>query len=714
VIVQVRPDARRLLVPAAPLVGAAYLVVALHLTGIFLPAGIGVWIAFAFAVLALVVRFFFDRGALTDWFSAIPDAIRVAAIGLLGAAMALTPSFLANSPLVMQATQANDAFYYVTVSQWVAGHSVTTLPSLGLSPLTGLDSPAFGPAYESIHYSLRVGQELVQAGLSTLTSIPLVAGFTPWLGVWVFLIAGGAWVLGAAFGLPRLGRLALGALLAVSFSVQGQVLQQNADSLLGVAFLPLAIGLVVMAVRPQGDHPRVPLWLPALTLAALTGTYTEYLPLLGVTLASIVLIGPLSGLRLSVLRAAGLVGLSLAFGPLIWWRAVKGLLFAGSLAAQGNTAGIAPIELAKRFARPVLAYLRVTWPSVSSLVVVGLVIFLVLSAIALVAAFFNRRTRPFAIGGVVLSALVVLYIGSRGSEYIFRRATDLLMPLLIFGVVLGAGVIVAELRGNRSGVRAGRAVPLGVAAIAIVGVLAPSYLSLRLVIQERADDRIVSAEVGEAADWISKVGGNDGEKVTAAVATLYDQLWLSAALVNEPDVSFVNMRGDLGYRGNQKLLSYWDGELDPFILVGPGAYALAGDEAIVRQNGLFELLDLSRGPVTVAVPVALDPSPPMTGLGRWSWIVDKDGRISGGPSTTVQLLSSATDLDGSYLLVDGLKAGTTLNLKQGDALLQTVTSTGTTTRVPLVGVSLADGTARVRFDLVGQSTPLTLKGLSSE
>jgi hypothetical protein len=713
VLVQVRPDLRRLLIPAVPLVGAAYLVVALHLTGIFLPARIGVWIAAAVALVALVIRFLLDKKAFTDWFAAIPDGLSAAAVGSLGAVVALTPSLLARSPLAMQATQSNDAFYYVSVSQWVAGNPITTRPSLGGSPLTGVDSPVFGPAYESINLSLRVGQELAQAGLSALTNIPIITGFSPWLGLWVFLIPGGAWVLGAAFGLPRLGRLVLGALLVVSFSVQGQVLQQNADSLLGVPFLALVIGLVVMASRPKPDHPRVPLWLPALVLAALVGTYTEYIPLLGMTLAALVIVGPLSGLRPALLRAAGLVGLSLVFGPLIWWRALQGLLFLGTVAAGGNGVGVGPRELAEQISLPVEAYFRVTWPSPSGLVVTVLVVFALLCAFALVATLFSSRTRAFGIGGVGLSTLVVLYIGSRGNEYITRRAMDMLMPLLIIGAVLGAAVIVAALRARRPGLRAGRGLTLSVTAVVIAGVLAPSYLGVRMMVHEQADDRIVSPEVGEAADWISDLGG-DGDEVTAAVATLYDQLWLTEALVDESNVSFVSLRGDLGYRGNLFLLSYWDGELDPFILIGPGAYFVAEDAAVAEKNGRFQLLDLTRGQVTVAVPVELDRSSEPRARGRWSWTLDADGRIVADPGAAVQLLSNAPDLTGEYLLVDGVEAGATLTLTQGDALLHSVTSTGGTIRVPLAGVSLADGKGRVLLDLVGQTAPLALKGLSSE
>ncbi|TFD39213.1 hypothetical protein E3T40_01705 [Cryobacterium sp. TMT1-19] len=708
-----RPDLRRLLLPAAPLIGAAYLVVALHLTGIFLPAGVGVWIAAAVALVALVIRFILDRSAFIDWFSALPGCLGVAAVGGLGAMVALTPSLLARSPLAMQATQSNDAFYYVSVSQWVAGNAITTRPSLGTSPLTGVDSPVFGPAYESMNLSLRVGQELAQAGLSALTDIPIISGFSPWLGLWVFLIPGGAWVLGAAFGLPRRGRLALGALLVVSFSVQGQVLQQNADSLLGVSVLPLVIGLVVMAVRPNPDHPRVPLWLPALVLAALVGTYTEYIPLLGMTLAVLVIVGPVSGLRAAVLRAAGLVGLSIAFGPLIWWRAVQGLLFLGTVAAGGNGVGVGPRQLAKQISLPVEVYFNVTWPSPSGLVVTVLIVFALLCACALAATLFSSRTRAFGIGGVGLSTLVVLYIGSRGNEYITRRAVDMLMPLLIIGAVLGASVIVAALRARLRGDHASRALTLGVTAIAIAGALAPTYLVVRLIVQEQADDRIVSPAVGEAADWVSDRGG-DGDDVTAALTTLYDQLWLSEALVDEPDVSYVNMRGDLGYRGNLNLLSYWDGELDRFILVGPGAYLVAEDAAVAERNELFQMLDLSHGPVTVAVPVELDPSTDPTTRGRWAWTIDVDGRISGDPGTAVELLSNASDLSGEYLLVEGVGAGATLTLRQGASLLHSVKSTGATIRVPLADVSLADGKGRVLLDLVGQTTPLILKGITSE
>ncbi|TFD71226.1 hypothetical protein [Cryobacterium gelidum] len=712
VLVHLRQELRVVLVPAVPLIGAAYLVVVLHLTGLFLPVRVGIWVAVGVAIAGMLLQFWRGRIAFVDWFSALPNLVSVSVVGLLGALLAWLPSLLAGSSLPMQATESNDAFYYVSVSRWALDHAITALPDIGISPLTGADSPAFGPAYESVHYSLRVGQEVLQAGLGVLTTVPIVNGFSPLLGVWVFLISGGAWTLGAAFGISRVARLVMGGMLVASFSVQSQVLQQNADSLLGISFLPLVVGLVSMVVRPTPDHPRPPLWLPGLALAAILGTYSEYLPLLGVTLASLTLIGPLGGLRSALFRAGGLIGLSIAMGPLIWFKTVSSLLFIGALTADGNGQGATVSAIARQITEPWRPFLSVVWPAkLSFLAIAVLAVFVVVGLVAALATLFFRRTRPYAVGGLVLASGIVLFIGSRGNEYITRRAADMLSPLLIIAVVLGASAVIQAIgRERRRTIR--RALTIGVLALSVGGIGSSSYLTARMIIHERKDDRVVSPQVAEAATWVTRADGHEnGNDVTAAVATMYDQLWLSDALAGAPDVSYVNLRGDLGYRGNLKLTSYWDGELDPYVLVGPGSYFAAGNHSVVEEDGIFSLLDLSSGPTTVVVPYQRDDLP-RDGRGSWSWTLNPDGSISGGSGSGLQILSSAASLDETFLLLTGVAPGATVNLFQGQVLIGTQTVEKEDFRMSLDGVHLDAGTAQVEVRVAAHDTsPLTLKGI---
>lgn len=697
---------RSLLLPAAPLLGAAYLVVVLHLTGLFLPVVVGIWVAVGLAAAAIVVSLFRNRsvriGRLSDW----RDFALVLAIGAIGAAIALLPSFLANSSLVVQPGLGNDAFYYVSVSKWLAVHPISEIPDIGTSPLTGADSPVFGPAFDSLDLSLRLGQEMIQAGLSTLTGIPLLAGFSPWLGMWVLLGPSGAWVVGAAFGLSRWGRLALGGILATSASLMNQVVNQNADSLLGIAFVPLLVGVVVLALTRDEDRRRVPLWVAALVLSATIGTYTEYIPFLVLILGALVLLRPLAQLKAAFVGAAAIVGLAVAIAPVAWIRAAQSTLFLGTVTVGGGEVVLTPLGLTASFLGGYRAILLGQDPANVGLpTFVGVTVMFSAALAGAILTLGSARTRSLGIG-VALSGAVALYIAARGNPYITSRAVDLITPFIIIVAVLGWSNLVKWLSGCRPRVIRVVAV-LGVAALTAGIMLTAARVSVRHVMALWDPDRSVSDDHVEAATWLREVGGEDGRKVSVAVATLFDQLWLSEAASDLPDLSFVNLRGDLGYRSNPNLdlASYWDGERDRYILAGPGAYSLAGEEAVVESNDTYRLLDLSRT-ATVVVPV---------GSG-WQWNTDDSGQLSGWRDADLQIITGSAELADVALRISGVSASTRVSLFHDGRTVASVVSDGSDLSFPLDGVAVADGRARVSIEVSsanGQDS-VTLEGLTSE
>ncbi|MEA9984427.1 hypothetical protein [Subtercola sp. RTI3] len=681
--------------------------VVLHLTGTFLPARVGIWVAVSLAVVALAVSVVRER---SEWFVPLRSvgAWGVSlAVGVPGAILALAPSLLAGSPQLVSATVSNDGFYYASVVDWLTGHPVLALPNIGANPLLGLDSPAYGPAAESLRSGLRVGQELVQAGLGSLTGLGPVSAFSPWIGLWVLLVPGGLWVLGEVFHVARIGRVILGLVVVTSFSLVDQVLRQNADSLLGIAFLGLVIALVAAGVSAPRKERVTPLWLAALVVAALVGTYTEYLPFAGVTLVMVVLLRAPRAVPRALARALVIIGLSIVLGPLIWARAIQNSLFVGGIAAGGGGTTLSFGEGVGRLLGPYQAIFEpngvVTYGHTGQ-VLLTLVVLAILAGCVL--ALIGRRSRPLAVGAA-LSAAIIVYIAFKGNDYVTSRGAAIVTPLVFTAAVLGWVNLYRWARRSqrsttdptaRSNSRRGRSLAVLVAGAAAAAVTVGIGVNFAFVntVDARSDDVLVSAEFHEAASWVSRIGNGDGSAVAVASATLFQQLWISEALSSAPDVSYISLRGDLGYRGNLTMHTFWADQPERYVLLGRGAFGSYDPSAVVEQNSQFVLLDLTK-PATVAVPVVAAPS--------WSYVTDASGAISSSAAGVVQLLTSEQSLAGLSLQVRGLAPGSTVTLEQNGSPVASIDAAGEALKLPLTGVTVQNSLAQVTIAVTTQSAP---------
>ena len=693
---------RTMLLPAVPVIGAVVLVVVLHLTSLVVGVRIGIWIVAALAFAALVVAIVRNRSWRFVPAGALVAAVLVLAVGAIGAVLTLLPSWLAHTALAIQPTANNDAFYYVSVARWMLDNPLTQAPVIATGPLSGTDSPAYGPALESLRLGLRVGQELVNAGVSTIMGSQPVATISPMLGLYVLLIPGGAWVLGAAFRLPLAARLLLGALLVTSYSLINQTLNQNADSVLGIALLPLAIGLCALVLFRRPDQERaVPVWLAAIALGALVGTYTEYVPFVFAVLGFIAVIGPVATLKTRVLRALVILGLSLVLAPVIWFRAIQGLLLAATL--SGTQAATTPnaADVGWLFVGPYQSVLRGEIPAMSGFVTLALVTgLLTATVLGVVLGFASTRTRGFALGALVAAAGAI-YIAYRGNTYISGRAIDMVTPLLIIAAVFGWSNV-----GRWTMVIPKRAIAIGLTGVLVLvgvgGVAIGARVAGNSSVLYAADDRIVTADFAEASGWIADLRDPQGVDVAVAVATQFDQLWISDGLATMPDVSYINLRGDLGYR-SAGFVSYWDGEPNRYVLVGPGAFATYSAEAVIGQNSRFTLLDLTKE-ATVVVPVV--------DSGNWFWGADASGAISSLGNARVQVLTSRPDLVGVSLKITGMGPETAVLFGEEDTALSSVVATDGTVEVPLDNLTVDDGLADVMIRPAGTPGAFVLAGVN--
>ncbi len=274
------------------------------------------------------------------------------------------------------------------------------------------------------------------------------------------------------------------------------------------------------------------------------------------------------------------------------------------------------------------------------------------------------------------------------------------MPLLLLASGAGWAALLRVLRsraragdGRRSLVGPARSV---VAIGLVLSTAAFAVVNLRSATggldRAYATSRHVDATFDEAGDWVAEHGGPDGEPVTALVPDLFAQMSVVEALREAPLVSSPALRPDCF-----GLTSYWAGESDRFLLVGPGAHVTANPAAVVEENAWFRLVDTSAGPVIAVTPMDL-PS--------WWHAAQTDGQMTGPDLGTVLVLRppTATTTPALELSVPGADGPV-------DVLL-TVVQTGATTRAVLD----ADGTlvpvnlgglrwATVTVDLAADAVP---------
>lgn len=353
------------------------------------------------------------------------------------------------------------------------------------------------------------------------------------------------------------------------------------------------------------------------------------------------------------------LALSLLMGPTIWFRAISSLFFVGGLATGGGSNVSAMSDLVISFLGPYASVWRRSDPANLGFISTAALTVLVLAvAIGAVLACLDRRTRGFATG-VVAGALIAVVVLLRSGDYIGGRAVDMMTPLILAAAVMGWWALPRWLR--RAPRRGFVVLVSAIVIVVCVGMVAVgARASIRTINTLAPGHRIVTPAFGEAAACATPYAGPEGSELTVATATLFDQLWVSDALTELPDVAYPNLRGDLGYWTIVPPTSFWDGERDPYVLVGPGAFSAADSSRVVCASGPFELLDLREGAI-VAIP--------MIDEHNWFWVADAEGGIPGSGSGDVLLLTDRSSLSGVSLVVTGVAAGTAVSASQSGRTL---------------------------------------------
>jgi hypothetical protein len=624
--------ARGLLVPAAPTVGFAVTVCALHWTSLFVPVSIGgpVWVGVV-AVAAVWVgrrhRWWSLGRVLGAWLG-----VGLAAGALVGVA-ALAPSWVVRDSRVVQATDNNDALWFVSTAEWLVHHRALDDPTLVTDRTSGphsgsrevppgsSDSPIFNSADLSIDTGSRLGESLVEAGASAVSGRSVMSLWFPLTATWLMLLPGAAIGAATVLRLRRGAGLVVGLVAAGAAVSVGQVYAQHSAALAGMSLALLAFA--VIADLFLAEEPVANGWVAGVFGVALVSTYSELAVVLGPALVLVVLCALIGrSTRRTVLRSLATMGLgAVVAAPLGVWNA---LVYAGHLNAKGGPVGF-PSAFAN-VSSGIIAnrYLGLTpLDGTRRLGVVTVVLVAVVLCGAATALW--RSTRRLVWAALLASWVALLMSLSRsGDEYSQQRAVEFMVPFVVLIVVAGFDAALATRRdGHPHSIRRS-AGTIGVVTLAVLTVVG---VNLRTATRSLERDTIrvrhVTASFGAPGHWLDELTGRGGDdaSVSVVVGDFFEQSWLLYELRNHPDVGWPMLYPDYTYTD-----AHWSGQLGRYVLVSRSGFVWAAPEVIVQSNDRFVLLDRQLGPFGVVAPASGWNALEQLDVGPAQWMAD-DGTV---------------------------------------------------------------------------------------
>ena len=618
---------QRRLLPALPAVGAMALVVGLHATTLVTGVQVGLPILAVVAIALTALRTWRAHG----WWRPLLD-IRWLGLSLLVGAV---PFLLVLRPAepygatVVAPTSGDDAFSFVTVSDWLLIHPATDVPSESHDP------PVWG--YTRIHLSdgLRIGEELDQAAIADVNHRdPEQTWFTV-TALWLALLPGACVAALATLRLRHVLGLAGGFLGAMSAVLAFEVLNANSAGMLGIAMLPLAVALFAARVDPgrpavAGDRP--PLWLAGGAVAALVGTYTEYLPVIGLGLLAFVLTRRPAELRRALGAAVTLAVVAALVAPFAWFDAARSLLLNATAASSTQPSAFLGPPLV------VVSHLtgnRGVWTPagtpyalpLAAVIAIGLIAGMLLSPV--------RRLITCVTGSIAVAAVALSTV--RYLPYGQQRAIEITLALVLLFSTIGWAALIPALVERR------RVIGYGAALLAAGTAAAYVYVNLRTTDQSVAaadPQRHVDAAFQEAAAWLAKVSGPAGNSAMVLSNDHFDQLWLLYATRHLTLLHYPFVYEDYG---GVKPLHYDDGVYRRFVVVDDQDFVDAAPGVVVGGNSRFRFLDLSRGRAVIALGAVnyLEPETDPTGPAQWQ-VNDGQVLVVHSPDvTSVTLIAEA-------------------------------------------------------------------------
>lgn len=586
----VRRERREALLPGAPVVGVAVLVCALHWTGLVMSVGAGLWVVLAGVVVVAVVNTVRDRRWWVVPRRALAWGLLALAAGVAPAAVLLQPAAITGDSRVVQVTTNNDAFYYVTVIDWLRENPAIDAPRIGTEPGPDVAPPSFLSAAGHINLHLRVGDELAQAAVSELTGRPPLVTWYPVTALWLVLLPAAGLLAARAFRLRAVTGVVAGVLVSIAALTVFQFAAQNSDSLLGIALCLPAVAACVAAVGRSRRFPRL---LAGILFAAFVGSYCEYLPLVAPALIVAVLARHPSRIPAAVGNAAVVLGASLVAAPLAWANAVRSLLFLGGISSEGGGSAFSGVT-GWGFLNRLIGATSMTGAQLPN--GFGALLAAGVGAGCLAAVVLSHRRAFLLVLAGTGGAVVYYFSAVVHRPYSQQRAVEMWLPLLLFVACFGWDRLFSWSR--RAPSRAWRAATALTAAVAAALGMAWTAVNIRTDQQlpwAAVRQRHVDATFTQAATWVRARGGAN---VLVLAGDFFDQQWITAALRDDRMVAYAEL-----FVSYQARASYWNGRPRRWLLVDRRVMLDAPPSAVVAANARFRLVDMSRGAI-VAVSAA--------------------------------------------------------------------------------------------------------------
>jgi hypothetical protein len=614
---------RARLLPGVPALGAASTLVALHVTSLIVGVRVGTVIVLVVATAALIVR-----SIRCKWWTGLQRGswiLLIAAVVAGGASLTfVSKPFRAAGPTVFGS--ANDAFYYVSVTDWLLDHRALA------APVKGVDPPAYGLTSQTQRQGLRLGEEMDEGAVAAVTGRDPINTWSTTALMWLFLLPGACIAAYEALELSRVAGVLAGVVAAGSAVVVTQLLDQNSAGLLGILVAPLAITLWA---RYFHGPERPPTWLVALVIDGLVGAYTEYLPLIGVGMLAYALLRPPRQWARVTAQGVKLAAVAVAIGPLIWYNALRSLALTSTLGSASNNSAPNSPFLGVPVGTWVARVTGTTAYGASSHMTLGLIIaVLVVAGVAMAMAWSHAR---LILGCIVVNFLAVtLLLGSRFHYFSYGefRAVGTGLSLVLLASVAGWAAFVERMaRSTRRRAWVAAAAAAGFAAVALF-----VYADQRTVAGEAAtnwSETTVSQDFENAVAWEARVDPHGGSNVTALLPDYFTQLWSMYTLRTLPQTNFPFLYPDYAA---VPPLTYDDGRLRRYILLGGQLFGHLDPSAIVGENAHYRYVDTSRGTVLLAVGVENAELPQPTPSGVQQWMGD-GGRILVAHTTNLRAVT---------------------------------------------------------------------------
>jgi len=606
VLAPLRSEARRRLLPAAPVFGAVLIAVVTNWTSRWLSVTqswpIFVLIAVVLVVIGVRTGRFSPR--FRNWRSVLGSRGPVR-IGVLALASTVAGFVLVAAPSahVGGVSDTNavapayiiDQFYFAGVSSYVVDHPLLPGPTMTDS-WVGNDPPATAPAADTVRNRLRFGQSATAAALSiavnhspyeTVTSISLL---------WFLLLGLSAFVTGSLIGLKRRAALVGAALLTSSFFVVSQPLESKNDGLLGASLCLLAVGLSYQLLKDSRYS-----WPLVFVAAGVAATYSEYFTLLVPAIVGLALVGSRAGVLHRLNLLGGRWAASALLVPWAWVWLAQSFKITTRL-----TNGPTPFvnRSGWELFRAYVGFGTVPGGTTVAVLLTALaVVVLGTLVVGWVAVIRWHSTRGALVGVLIAFGFLQLYAISGSSGNLQYRVMQLGVPLLLLFAVLGWQLVLerAPAREPRRQVLS-KAVSLTGAAFVVVNLatigLTTSYA--------RAETQHVPAAFTKAAnELVDRVGADD---VTVVSPVLPDIAALSLALGDHPEVDYPSIPSSIVYIGTAP---HWSRQPDQYYVIGPGVTVL-GEATYLERDGAYSIVTL--GPTGVIV------SPFTSGWARTTWM----------------------------------------------------------------------------------------------